>query len=307
MTAELNPTFFGNLSQIPATEIDSRSYSVGAGGSVVLFDGLANYANITKSEDQLEAAEYDLENLKQNLVYQTTDYYYAVLNAIEILKVREENVVYNQKLLETIQERNRLGSIAIADVYAQQVQLGNAQLAQIRASVDYENANSTLLNYLALDVLEIYEFKSPFDSQDSVASESILKDFDGIGVLVGEALSNRKDYMSQQLFVKSRESDLTISNSGLFPSLSGNYGFSTNSVDPGDLFKRRIWNVGLSLNIPIFSNLNTVTNIQLAEIQLKNAEEDLNALGRQIKIEVKQSYLNLVAAIKSLGSRYSDS
>jgi outer membrane protein len=38
----------------------------------------------------------------------------------------------------------------------------------------------------------------------------------------------------------------------------------------------------------------------MAKIQAENANEDLLSLKRQIKIEIKQGYLNLVAAIKQL-------
>ena len=61
-----------------------------------------------------------------------------------------------------------------------------------------------------------------------------------------------------------------------------------------------MWNAGLTLSIPIFSNFSTETQLQSAQIGFKNATEDLSALERQIKIEVKQGYLDLVAAKKSL-------
>jgi len=36
----------GNPYVIPPTSIETRNYNIGAGGSIVLFNGLANYANI---------------------------------------------------------------------------------------------------------------------------------------------------------------------------------------------------------------------------------------------------------------------
>jgi len=68
----------------------------------------------------------------------------------------------------------------------------------------------------------------------------------------------------------------------------------------GDLFDRRDWSVGLTIRLPIFSNFNTDHAIQFAEVQADNSQEDLTALERQIKIEVKQGYLDLSAAQKGL-------
>ena len=50
----------------------------------------------------------------------------------------------------------------------------------------------------------------------------------------------------------------------------------------------------------IFSNFNTENRIQIAEINSKNVEEDLLALERLIKIQVKQGYLDFQAAKKAV-------
>lgn len=121
--------YLGELTDTPPSKTENRNYSLGFGGGITLFDGLANYANIAQKKDNLQSAEYNFEKLKQNVVFTTTDLFYQVLNANELKNVREENVKYYQKFYETVQERNRLGSIALADVYTAQVQLGNAVFA----------------------------------------------------------------------------------------------------------------------------------------------------------------------------------
>ena len=170
--------FFGQNVNLPASTSFSRSYSAGLGGSVTLFDGLANYANISRSENNLEAAQYDFQRIKQDIVYSTSDLYYQTLNASELLKVRKENVKYNEKLLETIQEKNKLGSVAIADVYSQEVQLGNAQLALIEAENSYQRTMDNFLDYLALDILEDYTLADPHASQTQ--TEDISAEFEDL-------------------------------------------------------------------------------------------------------------------------------
>lgn len=292
--------FFGNTTNIPASTAENRSYSMGIGGNVMLFNGLANYASISQSKDNLRASEYNIAKIKQNIVYTTTDYFYIVLNAEELLTVREENVKYYQRLYETIQERNRLGSVTLADVYSAQVQLGNAELLLIQTQNIYESSKASLLNYLALNVLEDYSLVDPFLGKKLVDSDSYMKDFDDIQTMVNTALDNRFDYKSQQLYLSAAQSGMTIAKSGLYPSLSGNYYYGTSAVTTGDLFNRKVLNVSLSLNIPIFSNFSTENQIQFAKVNALNAQEDLYSLERQIKIEIKQTYLDLVAAKKSL-------
>ncbi len=242
--------------------------------------------------------------LKQDIVFNATDLYYSVINAEELLKVRLENVNYNKKLLEDIQERNNLGAVAIVDVYTQKVQYGNAQVQYITQKNIFENAKSTLLDYLALDVLADYDFENPFEGNDSVNTAKYMDRFDDVKVMVDRALRNRLDYKSQKLTLNNRYEDLTIARSGFYPRLTGNYGLSTNALIPSRLFDRKTWSAGLNLQIPIFSNFSTTTNIQYAKVGILNAKEDLSALERQIKIQIKQGWLNLIAAKEAMQVSY---
>ncbi len=296
--------FFGNVVTLPPSEVDARNYFLRLGGNVTLFDGLSNYANISKSENTHEAAEYTLKRLKQDIVLTTTDLYYSVINAEELLKVRDENVKYNKKLLEDIQVRNDLGAVAIADVYTQKVQYGNAQVQYINQKNIYENAKSSLLDFLAIDVLADYEFENPFSENKKVDTQVFMKHFDDVRIMVNKALQNRYDYFGQRLTLENKYKDLTIAQSGFYPTLTGNYGFSTSALQSSELFKREIWSAGLSLQIPIFSNFSTSTNIQIAKVGIQNAKEDLSALERQIRIQIKQGWLDLVAAKEAMQVSY---
>ncbi len=292
--------FFGNETITPSLEKDTREYRISAGGNITLFDGLANYSRIAQKGNNLESAQLTLEKLKQDIVYQTTSFYYAVISSFDLVKVREDNVKFNQKLLETIEERNKLGSIPIADVYTQQVSVGNAQLLLIQARNSYENAKNQLLNYLALDIFDDYELVDPFPHSDDFSDDTLPSESADLHSFVQEALKNRFDYQSKKLDVEAAENGITIAQSGLLPSISGNFSFSTSGVKPNTLFDRRIYNVGLSLNIPIFSNWSTESQMQFAEVNKLNTLEDLSALERTIKIEINESYLNLIASKKQL-------
>ena len=82
--------------------------------------------------------------------------------------------------------------------------------------------------------------------------------------------------------------------------MTGNYGLSTNASVPGDLFSQKTYSLGINLSIPIFSQFNTEYAIELADVQLKNSNEDLTALERQVKTDVMNAYLDLETARKQL-------
>ncbi len=290
----------GQPVNVPATSTDTRNYSVGAGGSIVLFNGLANYANISSAELNYEAAELNIDKFKKDIVQTTTILYYTILKNKALAKVKEENYKYNNKLLETITERNKLGSAPVADLYAQQVQAGGAEVGLIRANYSVAAAQNNLIDYLSLDVLEEYEFVSKIDTVDNNNIASYNKEFTSVKEMVDFALLNRTDYLGQQKTVTSTEKGITIANGGFWPSLTGGYNFSTNAVAVDKLFDRRVWGVSLNLNFPIFSNFNTSTAVQFAKVRNLSAEEDLKALERRVKIEIKQGYLDFEAVSKAL-------
>lgn len=280
---------------------DSRSYSVGVGGGVTLFDGLANYKTIDQSKNDLSSAKYSIMKQKQDIVQNTLDRYYSVLNAKEQLNVRIDNVKFNEKLLETIKERNRLGSVAVADVYTQQVQLGNAELALIRAENEFSYAKVTLLNFLGVeDVLTDYVFSDPRGELLVVDPNFHMNAFDEVSVMVDEALKNRLDYKSLKLDVLSADYDVSIAGTGYLPRLTGSYGWSTGSGSIDGLFDGNTYTAGLTLSIPIFSNFRTDLGVQVAKVGLLNQQESLKAKERTIKVEIKQGYQDVIAAKKAL-------
>ena len=281
---------------------ESRTYEAYISSGMVLFDGLSNFAGLSQSKNNLEAARLNLERVKQDIVFQTISYYYQVINAQQQLKVKEEDVKYNQKNLETITERNKLGGATLADVYLQQVQSGNADLAVIQAKNNLETAKSNLLYYLGLNVFENYNFSDSLTSSESQMLKSdTTENFENLSQLAEQALENRVDYKSAKLSLESASNGVTIARAGHFPTLSLGGNLYLNSSDFNELWKSRKYSVGLNLNIPIFSGFSVSNQVQIAEVNEQDRQYDLDDLQREIKRNIQKTYLDLQAAEKALG------
>lgn len=287
--------YFDNETITPASSTDSRNYSLSLGGNVTLFDGLANISTIDMRKNNLDAAKLDLSKLKQDAILQTVNLYAAVIGDQKLLKFQEENLNYNKGLLDKINEMFKLKMIPQADVYAQQVQKANAELAFLQAQNNLEKAKMSLLNYLSIDVTEDYTFE---EATDTVVDTSLAQE--SLDVLYQTAYENRDDYASMKLQLASADNQLTIARGSYFPQLSGNYGFSTSATSASDLFTRRGFNAGLSLNFPIFSHWSTDNAVQSAEVQIDNTNQDLLALERTVKSDVKNAFLDLQTVRKQL-------
>lgn len=282
-------------SNTPAFNGDSRNWSLSVGGNVTLFDGLSSYANIHSKENTLTSAKYDLEKLKQDIILQTVTYYTSIVSNKQLLDFQAEDLKYNQALLEKIKQMYAIKSVPVPDVFAQEATTANSELSYIQADNNYRKSIVTLLNFLAMDVTGKYTFV--FENDDLKDTSAVPNEFNN---LFSTALANRQDYQSEKYKVKISENQVTSAWGGVFPKLSGNYGLSTSANIPGDLFSQKTYSAGLSLSIPIFSQFNTEYAIELSNVQLKNTNEDLIALERQIKTDVMNAYLDLETARKQL-------
>ena len=291
----------GTVIPVPPSTNESRNYSGNVTARLTLFDGLSNFATLSRSKKDYNAAKLDLQRLKQNIVFQTITLYYNVIVAKHLLQVREDDLKWNKRNLETVTERNKLGAVTLADVYAQQVKTGNSELALIKAKNNFETAKSNLLNYLAVDVLGNYKFSDELTSEEKTTlNEKLDIDYKNISQLVSKALNARTDYQSAQLKLESANKGITIARAGHLPTLSNTFSYNLRSNRIENLLDSRTYFIGLSLNIPLFSGFRVSNNVQFAEVTAQNKEIELNDLERGIKLNLQKTYLDLQAAEKSL-------
>ena len=220
---------------------------------------------------------------------------------MKLLEVKQDNLKWNEKNLETIRERNKLGAATLADVYQQEVAKGNAELEIITTRNRMESAENDLLYYLGLDVLDEYEFSYVLtDQEQKILNTDFTLDFENITELVNQALVQRRDYNSAKLNLESSMDGITIAQSGHWPSLSAFGSVTWLGSKLSELDNSRRFSAGLSLNFPIFLGWSVSNRVQFAEVDAKNSEIELNDLERNIKRELRSTFLDIQAALKGL-------
>lgn len=286
---------------IPRFTSETRSYVASVNSDITLFDGLSNIANLSSAKNSLNSTKFFIEFLKQQTVFNTITRYYNLMTQLALLKVREENVKKQEINFKTIEEKNRLGAVTLADLYQQQVELGNAELQVINQNLEVQKAKNNLLIFLGLDVTGDYTFETDLTiREENILTTDLEEDYKNIQERISDAYNNRLDYKSKLYELEGSLNQVTIARSGHFPRLTGSLGFSSFSNKFDDLFKSRTYSVGLNLNLPIFSGFSVSNRVQVAEVQSMNKELEVRELERQIKQQINESYLSLIAAKKSL-------
>jgi outer membrane protein len=270
--------------------------------NVTLFNGFSNIAGLNKSRAIARSTEQDLYRTRQSIVSLTQQSYLQVLRNKSLLAVYQENLKQSNQQLDRIVESNKVGAVAIADVYRQQATTAKDELTVIQVQSAYDNSKTDLLYLVALDVTQDYDFVDESISNEigKIESADAAQQTVDVNQLMAQALNDRPDYQSMVLRKSSAESDVTIARSGHMPILFGNAGYSMGNTSFSNMSDVKTWSYGLTLSIPIFSGFQTSTNVQIAELALDNADQVLDQARRLVQKDLKQAVLNLESARKQV-------
>lgn len=280
-----------------------NNYSTGLNSRVILFNGFANTSNVSRARANAVASEYSLTRAEQSTIFLTTQYYLDVVRTYELLTVNEDNLKRSKRQLERITESNKVGAVALADVYRQQVQAGNDELALIQAQSNHEKAKADLIAFLGADfATEEYSIEMNGIPKDIDTSEfaAVNARYAGFENLVKTAIGKRPDYQASVENVNSADASVRIARAGHFPTVSASASYGYNNSDFDRLRDNKNLSFNLSVSLPIFSGFSTQYQIQQAQVQRNNAEEDLHQAQRQIAVDVRKALLDLEAAQKQV-------
>jgi outer membrane protein len=278
----------------------TTTYSTGLGTSVTLFDGLSNVSRLNQSRYNQASAQYTHENTRRFVVTRVYNLYFEVFRRKELLRVSEENLRRSKAQLERIVESNRVGAVPIVDVYRQQVQVGNDELALIQAEQNLANTKAELTFYLGLNPVQEFEY-DPAGIPTAVDPEEItetLERYRDLDMLTEQTLRRRADIEAVQQQLYAAESGLTGARGSYWPtvSLNANYGYTGNELRAID--DSRSFNYQLVFSIPLFQRFQRNNEVQQAKVQLKQAEIEYEEMRNQGRLDIRKAVLDLEASAK---------
>ena len=293
----------GVIIPLTATSI-SRRYSANVGANYTLFDGMANFAGLDLVKSQSASTSLTYDRARQTAVYQTIQNYLAVFNARDQLKISEDNLKRDQRQLEQIKESNSVGSASLADVYQQQAVVSGDEYSLVQAKNAYEQAQANLKFFLSIPVSRNVDFTDPTVSSsiDTTQFSALNAKYSDVPVLVERAIDSRPDYKAALENVNASKSQVAIANAAYSPTLSAFANYGINGPGTSTINQNKSFYGGLELSLPIFNGFQTQTNIQVADINLKAADQTLDATKQQVQLDVYKALLNLYSSEKGYES-----
>ena len=287
----------------------SRSYSNGAAitGTYTLFNGFANTSNVSRARSDANSSEYSLHRTEQGTILQAHTLFLNVYRTYELLKVNEDNLKRSKEQLEQIVESNKVGSVALADVYHQQVQVGTDEFNLIQAQANHESAKIDLISFLGTDASAEYTFDFtgiPTDI-DTTTFASLNTQYADMNKLVSSAIANRPDYLASVENLNSTDASVTVARANYFPTINlrGNYGFGGPQLDQlmiNQFTDYRGLSFQLSASLPIFNGFSTQNQVEQAQVLRRNADAQVKQNELQIRSDIRKALLGLEAAEKQV-------
>jgi outer membrane protein len=129
--------------------------------------------------------------------------------------------------------------------------------------------------------------------------KSIVDQSSNVDGLVKTAVDSRYDYKSAMQDIKLDQIRLSIANKNFFyPTLSafGNYNYNGTALQ--NVTDNRAISFGLTLSYPIFQGFRYDVIVQIAEVNIKQKQQDIAQLEQQIRSDLKKAILDLQTSYK---------
>ncbi len=309
---------FGSFIDINGGRIsrDSRSNSFGLNTGVTIFNGFRNKNNLLQAKKSLEAAGFDLEETKNNIMLLVVNSYLNVLLSKENLKIAEDQVAISKSQVEKTKNLVELGSKPKATLLEAEASLATnmEQLVSSQNTLDLALLNLAQLLQLSHKGFDVE------DVQLNINSASLV--YNDTDAIYNKALVTLPEIKSAQIAIENAGLSVDIAKAGLYPSLTFGAGLGTSyqhnqgqkdvriildpvtgvPIEVPNGFGKQLednlgYNFGFSLNIPIFNKFQVKSGIAKAKINKKRAE--LQLLDKQIKLResIEKAYADARAAL----------
>jgi len=273
---------------------DVRNYNQNTASltlSWLMFDFGQRSANIENAQQLLNAAAASQSAAVQTLFLSALQSFYtaqaaraAVVSAMQAERSSREGFL-------AAESRYNVGIATPADRLQAQTALSQATLNRIRAEGDARNSLGALANVLGFDAQQRIDLAE----YPGVPAEMVFQR--DVDAMIDEARQRRPDLKAAEAQLKAAEASIDLARAQGRPTISVATGPTWQDV--GGLVTNG-GNVGLTLNVPIFSGFETTYRVRSAAAQAEVRAAQRDRIRSQVALDVWRAYQSLTTATQSL-------
>lgn len=283
----------GLATQAADKAIESGSYGVNAQWTV--WDAGKRRMNVESSRLAIQAAECQTDITAHSIQEQIAGLYVQILYMEEAVRVNETLLSQDSVVWARGREMAAQGQLSKADVaqLSAQVSSGRYDVANARAQIAQTKLQLKQWLELPLDA-EVDVWPAEADESRVLAA---VPDKDEV---YGAALAMRPEIRSGELAVRQSQLNTRMARTSALPTVSLTGGLGDSHVTGSrDKFFPQLKtnfnaNLGVSVNIPIFDNRKTRSDVERAQVQETTAKLDLQDARRGLYNSIETCWLNAV-------------
>ncbi len=237
-----------------------------------------------------KAAQSSLKNARELVVLAVGNSYLVALSGAARVATAQADVQTAQALYDKAADQQKAGVSPAIDTLRAHVELQTRQQELIVARNDYAKQKLTLARVIGLPPGQEFNLTTaaPYEPLATLPLEQDLQ----------RAYASRPDYLAAAQQVRSAEEFRRAATAEYYPSLdiAGDYGAA--GIRPGS--SHGVFQVGATLNIPIFAGGRTHADVLEAEATLRQSRQQLENLRGQIDYEVRSARLDLNSAAEQV-------
>ncbi|BDS15258.1 TolC family protein [Aureispira anguillae] len=274
----------------------------------VMFQGGQIRNTIKQSKIDLEAAEQDVQQAKNDVALSVAQAYLSILLAEENKGVLEEQAKVTQAQYEQTLKLIKGGVLAENSKYDLEAQIARDEENIVVAQNSIDLAYVTLKTLMNIDVSRAMSIQSTSDLEVEESLEVATLD-----EVYADAVTNQPNILASKLRERSAEIAVKIAKGAFWPTISYYGGISSNfstgfkypntdDVVPyflqlGGTFSG---NIGVNVSVPIFNGFRTKIGVQRAELGTKIAELATTQLETTLKSNIERALTDIRAAQRRL-------
>lgn len=302
--AALFPSLVASTTQsytnYPSSEVtDNNSYTgtYGITAGMTIFEGGKLRTEVKRQKVQNQMDALSVEESVNDIRIAIVQAYMQCLYAADAVRINRSTAEASKAQRDRAEEMLRAGSISRVDFAQLQSQYSSDEYQVVVASSTLDNYKLQLKQLLELDIMEEMNPAVP-----GVKEENVLKALPPKNEVYETALKVMPQIRRGELGIEAAKLEEKSARAGFFPSISlsasvGTGHMSNNDFESGSqIWNRFNENVGLTLNIPIFSNRKNRTAVNKAKIALNDSYLEWTSLQKELLRNVESAYLDAVSA-----------
>lgn len=291
---------------------DRFSNNASVGADILVYNNGRLEKTVRKTEFDLQASQYDVETIKNDISLQIAQQYLTTLLNKEIVKISESAVENAKKQYDRAKITTTVGTTA-QTVLAE----AEAALARERQNLKTAEVNVGRSLFAMVQLLQLSDYKN-FDVEDVTVSDQLSPELKSVDDVLSIAFESQPQIKAAESRIHSAEAQTEVSKTAYWPTITASAGVGTfynnllNTDNIGNalvyikekgFFQQYSDNFGqqasLSVNIPIFNKGITKLQVEQSRINENIAKNTLEQQKQTVRQNVQKAQFDADANYES--------